>query len=196
MPRTLRDMIFLLGLTVCLGTFDNRLEAEEGTVTESGTAILEKQPDLLRMQIKIFAQDRTLRRALERLKLRLKKVQEEIAKVETKTSLIQVGEAEIASSKTDQQRQMERMIAQQLKQRGEDAKGEKKLKRPIQVAATVTVEWPLKAKSIEELLVESHLLKEQIEKIEFNNADELEQFTPRGTGIAGRIWRRPIWLRR
>jgi uncharacterized protein YggE len=149
-----------------------------GTVTGQGHVDLKRQPDLLRVQVEILGKGKDLTEALARLKERRDAARSRLETLGVGKEAVVFGEPSLGAEKTEQQKQMEAMVARQLR-----ATGARTGARPKQPAPTVVSLWlqfhvPLKASDTEELLLVSHKLQEQIREADLAGLKELEKQAP------------------
>jgi hypothetical protein len=89
---------------------------------------------------------------------------------------IKIGSPRIDETQATYRKQMEMMMAQQMRQRGKKKKAE--LVFPTVVAAQLTAEWPLSGKSVDEILILSHDLSEKIKAADLSGSKKSEKLLP------------------
>lgn len=171
-------LLLSLALVVPISMGTRVMAADEGTVSGAGTVTIKRQPEMMRMQVHLFAQGTSLKSALKLLKERIKTARSEVLALKADADSVKVASPMISTEKSDQQKQLEQMIASQLRQGRGKKKKRKPLKPPVKVSAQLTAEWTLKTKVPEELLLASHDLQTRINKVEFSAGDEVEKLTP------------------
>jgi uncharacterized protein YggE len=134
---------------------------KEGVVSGTGQVVLDRLPDTMRMQVAILSKADTLKEALDSLKERIEAAKAQLASMGVDNDSIEVGGPKIASLKSAQQIQMERMMREQLKRAGRKQPNVP-AKTPVIVSAELKAEWKLSAKTAEELLLASYPLQEKV----------------------------------
>jgi uncharacterized protein YggE len=132
-----------------------------GVVSGSGTVSIERMPEGMRMSIMLTAKGKDLKEALASLKDRTDAAKAQLATLGADKTSVKTESPQLSAGKTNQQRQMEMMMAQRI--RGGGAKKPKKEEKPqVNVSTTLTAQWPLRAKETEELLIAANTLQEKI----------------------------------
>ncbi|HEV3340414.1 MAG TPA: SIMPL domain-containing protein [Pirellulales bacterium] len=149
-------------------------------VSGNGTAVIERQPELLRMEVDVLAKGKDLKDALGKLKQRRKAAEEQLAKLGAEAKSIRFGTPGIAPPENDQQKQMQLMMRQRMMQRrGARRPSEKPAPTPpVAVSMSLTAEWPLKAEEAEPLLIASHDLEEKIKAADLAGRKAAEDLSP------------------
>ncbi|MEX0717601.1 MAG: SIMPL domain-containing protein [Planctomycetaceae bacterium] len=160
MKRALIVAALLFAFSTAARPAAAQLGMTDAMVTGAGAVILERQPELMRLRIDLIAKGDTLEAALAALDDRAAAAKLQVVAFGAGKDSVQVGEARITDSKTDQQKQMEQMLAQRLRQAGRGAPA--KTAETVTVAATLEAEWPLQAKNANELLLAVHPLQKKI----------------------------------
>ncbi|MGE0608409.1 MAG: SIMPL domain-containing protein [Pirellulales bacterium] len=155
---------------------------EDSSVTASGTARLERAPDFLRMHVRISANGKNVREALEKLQARRESVRDKLKDLAVEEDSIEFSEPSINATMSDRQRQMEALMRQRSgktkKKPGDDAP------RPVMLAQTLQAEWKLGSENSEELLVLAHELQEAIKEADVAGAKEAEPLSPEEEELA------------
>src|SRR5439155_24818128 len=123
-------------------------------------------PEGMRMKIVLTAKGKDLKEALATLKDRTDAARAQLATLGADKASIKSETPQLSAGKTNQQRQMEMMMAQRLRGGGGGKKPKKEEKQPVNVSTTLTAQWPLKAKEPEELLVTASVLQDKIKAAE------------------------------
>lgn len=150
--------------SVCLlavFTTSRVLAADEGIVTGNGVAVIKRQPEVMRMQVELSAKGKTAEEALAKLKARREAAEKKLLELGAEKKSIVRGEPRIVAANTDRQRQMEMMVAERMR-----ASGKKPAKKtetePVNISASLSIEWPLNGKTGEELMIATHGLTEKV----------------------------------
>lgn len=164
MPRT-RRLAFVLCFVAAMAAFwsaamtsaaDTPTPPESGAVTGTGSAKLERTPELLRIQFDLSADGKDVKDALTKLRDKEKSTREKLAKLGAVEKAVKVEESRMGVSSPEQQMMMARM------------RGGRPQARPatgpstVQVTATVRAEWKLNARAADEMLVEAQDLTAKI----------------------------------
>ena len=132
-----------------------------GAVTGSGTVTLTRQPNVLRMTLEVTGEGKDVKEALAKLKAQEKAVREKLAGLGAAEGSVKFEDARINAAAAARQAQMEQMIRMRTG-RGGKPPTTGPAQPPVNVAATLTVDWPLKAQSAVDLLVEAHDLQAKV----------------------------------
>ncbi|MEX0700574.1 MAG: SIMPL domain-containing protein [Planctomycetales bacterium] len=142
-----------------LGGLYDGLGAASGTIAATGTVTLERQPEVMRLQVDVMGKGSNPEAALAALDDRIAAARVQLAAFGADKDSIQVDEPRITESKTDRQKQMETMLAQRLRQSGRKKPA---ASEQVAVVATLTAEWKLQAKSSRELLLAVQPLQKKV----------------------------------
>ncbi|HEX4143519.1 MAG TPA: SIMPL domain-containing protein [Pirellulales bacterium] len=152
----------------------NGLASEgEGSVAGTGTEVIKRTPDILRMQLEISAKAKTLGVAIKKLEAHRDAALNQLTKMASDKESTRAGEIQLNSSTSPQQQQMELMIRQRLRQAGKPVK--KDGEKPITVSCTLTAEWKLKGKTAVELLLEAQAIEDNVRGADLAEGDSEEQ---------------------
>ena len=156
------------------------------TVSSSGTAVIERQPELLRMEIDVLAKGKDLKDALGKLKQRRKAAEEQLTKLGADATSVKFGIPRISPPENDQQKQMQMMMRQRMMQRRVARRPTEKpvAAPPVTVSISLTAEWPLKAGDAEPLLIASHELEENIRAADLAGRKAAEELSPEEEELA------------
>lgn len=148
--------------------------AEPGAVTAVGTATLKRAPDLLRVQMQLTGDGKTLKEALEKLATRREACRKKLVSLGAKEDAVTFEEPRLDTG--DPRQQMEQMMRARMNRPGSRPANAPGAAR-VAVAATVKAEWPLAGKSGEELLVVAYDLQEKIKAADLadNKTASLEE---------------------
>ncbi len=148
---------------------------EKGTVSGSGTVILTRLPDLLRMKVDVIAHGKTMKDALASLKDRRQAVQGQLGTLGAARESIVFGPPQVNATVLQARQQMAMMIQARLGNRAK--KSAKKAAAPVVISARLTAEWPLKARDVEGLLVEISQLQESITAADLAGKKDLDKLS-------------------
>jgi hypothetical protein len=147
--------------------------SEAGLVSGTGAVQIERLPEMMRMRVVVTAKGSTLEEALAALKDKTDAAKGQLATLGAAKDSVNVDAPQVAAETNDQRRQMQMMMAQRLRGNRRPPKKEE-TKPPVSLSATVTAEWPLAAKSVEELLVAATALQEKVVAADLAGAKEAD----------------------
>ncbi len=133
---------------------------DAAVISSTGTAKLVKQPDLLRLKIQLVAHADTVEATAAQFADLKTAAQAQLAALGADAPSIAFTPPALTDAKTDQQRQMERMVAQRM--RGGGRKTESESPSKVAMSTTLTAEWVLSADSPEKRLIEIHELQKRV----------------------------------
>jgi uncharacterized protein YggE len=150
-------LVFLLAS--CLAASSGAQGVDNGAVTGVGMATLKHAPDLVRVQIQITGDGKTLKEALAKLAARREACKKKLLAAGAREEAITFEDPRLDTG--DPRQQMEQMMRARMGRAGN---------RPttapgaahVAVAATVKAEWPLAGKSGEDLLIVAYDLQEKV----------------------------------
>jgi uncharacterized protein YggE len=156
-----------------------------GPVTGRGTAELKRMPDIVRVQVEVLAKAKDLKEALALLKDRREAAVLRLTAMGIAKEALAFNDPGLTSEKTDQQRQMEMMVASRLGRRKgkEDGKG-KAAAPPAVVASVLKIDIPFKAADAEDALLKFQALKDKIVAADLSGMKQLKKLTPQEEEIA------------
>jgi hypothetical protein len=137
----------------------------EGAITATGTATLERRPDLVRMQVDLSADGKDAKEALANLRAQEKSAREKLAKIGAAEASIKLEDPHLAApGPNDQRAQMERMIRARagLGGVGNKAPTTGPSQPKVSVSGTLRAEWRLAAQSPDDLLVEANDIQSKV----------------------------------
>lgn len=147
--------------------------AEDAAVIScNGTAKLVKQPDVLRLRIQLVARADTMAETVQRFADLKTAARAQLGALGAEPDSIEFTLPALTDAKTDQQRQMEMMVAQRM--RGSRRKPDAEAKPKVAMSTALTAEWTLKANSPEDRLVEIHELQERITDADLGGVKDRE----------------------
>jgi hypothetical protein len=130
------------------------------------------------MSVMLTAKGKDLKEALASLKDRTDAAKAQLATLGADKTSVKTESPQLSAGKTTQQRQMEMMMANQLRGKGGAKKPKKEDKPPVTVSATLTAQWLLKAKEAEELLIATAALQEKIKAADLAGSKEDSKLSP------------------
>ena len=174
--------IFRVSAMLAIGIFTSLAATpagaeEPGTVIAQGTAVVERPPELLRMQLEIHAKASDLKTALSRLADRRAKAEKVLLELGADKESLKFGTPHVSAEATQRQQQMRMMVLQQLRSRGGKPKEGAETPEPVTLALSVKAEWPLSKTDPNELLLMTHELQKKIKAADLSGKKEVEQPT-------------------
>lgn len=157
---------------------------DKGTVTGQGTVELKRQPEILRVQVEVLAKSKDLKEALAKLKDRRQAVHKQLEKLGVAKDTVVFSEPVLTPEKTDRQRQMEMMIQQRLNRSGKKKDTKAKEPEAVVISATLKAEFPLNAKTPEDVLLIAQDLQDKIKAADLAGLKELKQLSPQEEELA------------
>ena len=133
----------------------------ESSVSGTGLVTLQRQPDLLRMQMEIAADGKTLQEALDKLKAKREAAKAKLQAMGVADAALEVGQPTIGSIGNDRRSQMERMVRMRMNNGNRPAP----TSQPgpsVSVSLSLKAEWPLTGKSGDQLLLAAYDLQEKV----------------------------------
>ncbi len=162
-----------------------QLSSEEG-IHGMGEVVLERKPELLRLQVNLLAKGKDLPEAIAKLKTRRTKVEKQLETLGAAKASVKFGDIELDEGQDDQQQQMAMMMRQRMAQkRGGKRPTEKDVSvKPVKVMLNMTAEWPLKDADSAEMLIASKKLQDAIKAADLGGMKESEEPTPEEAELA------------
>ena len=156
------------------------------SVSGSGTAIIERPAETLRVEIDLLAKGKDLKDALGILKQRRKAAEEQLAKLGADAKSVRFGAPQISAPDNDQQRQMQMMIRSRMMQRrgGRRPADKAAVKPPVTVTMSLIAQWPLKPAEPEGMLLAAHDLEEKIKEADLAGRKAAEELSPEEAELA------------
>lgn len=155
-----------------------------GTVTGRGTAELKRQPELLRVQVEIFAKGKDIKEALARLRERKESARRNLESIGFPAVGIEFGDPSIGAEPNERRRQMQMMVLRQMRNQGKKGTAKPKEAPPVLVVAPLKAELRLTAASAEELLALAHGLEERIRAADLGGLRDIKQVTAQDEELA------------
>jgi uncharacterized protein YggE len=159
--------------------------AGQSTISASGNAVIKRLPSLIRVTVPLSGKGKTVEEALTKLKERREAASDGVQKLKADKKDIKFGNPAVANAQANRQRQMEMLVAQRMGQ-GKKPKG-LQVPESVTVGCTMTVEWPLAAKTAEEMIVEAHALKQKIKAAELTGKKDAEKLSPEEEELAAEM---------
>jgi uncharacterized protein YggE len=149
------------------------------TVVGRGLFELKKQPEMLRVQVEVFAKGKDLKEALAKLRLRRLATQKFLESIGAASNSIEFTEAAVNPEKADRQRRIGMMMMRmRAQQGGKPTKEKPKEAPPILVISNLKAEIKLPAGDAEELLLATHSLEQKIKAADIAGTKDIQQLTP------------------
>ncbi len=157
-----------------------------GTVAGNGTAVIERQPEVLRLQVDVYAKGKDLKDTLAKLKKQRLAVQKQLDELGAESKSVRFEQTRFSTLETDEQKQMRMMVMQRMRQPGKRAAKKREIKPPVVLAVPLSAEWPLPAGKgdADELMVVSHELEEQIKAADLAGLKAAQELTPEEQELA------------
>jgi uncharacterized protein YggE len=149
--------------------------AGANTISASGTAVVKRLPTTIRVIVPLSVKGKSMEEAMTKLKAERENASAKVQKFKADKKDIKFSSPSPASTQNNRQRQMEMMIAQRMNQ---NKKKSAPATESVTLACTMTVEWPLAGKTAEDIILESHALKQKIKAAELTGKKEAEKLTP------------------
>jgi uncharacterized protein YggE len=156
-----------------------------GPVTGRGTAELKRMPEIVRVQVEVLAKGKDLKEALALLKDRREAAVLRLTAMGIAKKALTFKEPGLSSDKTDQQRQMEKMVAARLgRRKGKEQGKGKPATPPTVVSSVLKVDIPFKAADAEDALLKFQALKDKIVAADLSGLKQLKKLTPQEEELA------------
>jgi uncharacterized protein YggE len=143
-----------------------------GSVAGTGTAELQRLPEIMKLRIVITSKGRDVTEALTGLKDRVTAAKTQLATLGADKDKISTDEPQIAAENNDRRRQMEMMMAQRMRGGRRLAAKKEEVKPPVSVSTTLSAQWPLKGTASEQLLISTTALQEKIKAADLSGMKE------------------------
>jgi uncharacterized protein YggE len=160
MRLEVRASLIVLAVALACGAGAQANDGGGGAVTAYGSATLKRAPDLLRVQIQLNGEGKTLKEALEKLATRREACRKKLVSLGAKEEAVSFEDPRIDTGDPRQQ-QMEQMMRARMNRPGSRPTAAGGAGR-VTVASIAKAEWPLAGKSGEELLVVAYDLQEKL----------------------------------
>lgn len=147
------------------------------SIASSGTARIERQAEVLRMQIEIIGKDKDVEQAVAKLKERKDAALKKLTDLGATPETIKFASMSIGSGGSNSQADMQRMVL--MRMRGASQPDPSKLAAlPKTASLTVTAEWPLKGEAPEDVVLYAHQLQEKIKEADVAGGKDAAPLTP------------------
>ena len=174
-----------LGFMVLLSESTFAQISVESGVHGSGSVVLERPAERMRMQIDLLAKSKNLADAITKLKSQKAKVEKQLDSLGATKESIKFGEVRLDESQDDEQRQMQMMMRQRMSQRRGKRHAEKESQgKPVKLTLRLTAEWSLKSKDAIGLLLETQKLHEAIKAADLAGLKESQEPTAEEAEVA------------
>ena len=148
--------------------------AGTGTVSATGTVLLKRKPDILRLKVDVIAHGKTMKEALASMKDRRDATRLQLGKLGATKESVVFNDPQINLTLLAARAQMAMMIQARMAG-GRAKKAGKKAAPPVVISSHLTAEWPLKGKDTESLLLEINQLQETINAADLAGKKDLEK---------------------
>jgi hypothetical protein len=145
-------------------------------VDGTGDAVIERAPETLRLTMQLMAKNMQMKPCLAQLKERCETAKTALVARGASKDSIKIGAPHVDDTQAAYRKQMEMMMAQQMRQRGKKKKAE--VVFPTVLVAQLTADWPLAGKSADEILILSHDLTEKIRAADLSGSKKSEKLLP------------------
>ncbi len=156
-----------------------------GAVVGQGSARIERVPELLRVQVALSGQGKSIKEALADLRNRQKEARAKLQQLGAQETSVKFSEPAVSTASNDGDQRMRRMFRESVRSKlGSRGVEKLKLPEPRVVSATLTAEWPLKFEGAEDLLVVAHELQEKIQAADVAGAGKSKAASPEEQELA------------
>ena len=176
-----RHLLTVPVLALAATAFASAQVPPEGSVSGTGTAVLKRPPEVLRVHVELTAKGKDLKEALAKLAERREAARLQLAGLGAVKESIKFGETALTSEKTDRQRQMEMMVRERVRSGGK--KPAKPQAEPVVVGATLKADWALAAGEPEALMLTAHALQEKVKAADLAGLKDMK-LTPQEEELA------------
>lgn len=155
-------------------------EPARETVAATGLATVEREPASIRLYVELFGRGATLEEALKNLKDRREAATSQLETMHADMKTVTFSPPTLTNMQSEQRQQMERMIRQRL------GRAAKKLEMPksVTASATLTADWPLEVKTVEERMLLAKQLEEKVRAADLAGAKGLQERSPEEEELA------------
>jgi uncharacterized protein YggE len=160
--------------------------AGQNTISATGASVINRLPTSLRVIVPLSGKGKTIEEAMAKLKELRETASAQVQKLKADKKDIKFSNPAVSNAQSNRQRQMESLVAQRM---GQGKKTPKGLQAPesVTLGCTMTVEWPIAAKTPDEILLESQALKQKIKAAELSGKKEAEKLTPEEEEMAAEM---------
>ena len=152
-------------------------------LSATGTATVQQKPTRMRMYIQLFGKAKTLEEALAKLKERREAAVLQLESLKADKQSVVFDGPTVSSAQAAQKRQIEAMVMEQMRARGKKPKG-LQVPQTVTVTGSLTAEWPLEAKSQEQLLLLAQGIEEKIKAADLSGSQEVQKLSPEEEELA------------
>jgi uncharacterized protein YggE len=152
-------------------------------ITGTGMASVKRQPTILRMHLVLTAKGKTAEEAVAVLKARRQTAIAELVKLGADKKSIQPGSLSVSATENRRRQQLQAMIRQRMRQGGAAGKTPK-IPESVNVAATLTADWPITVKDPEELFLTVQDLQRKVKTAKLGTGKEAEKLSPEEEELA------------
>src|SRR5687768_6507738 len=114
MHRFITALLMVLGCWLGLPIPMLAQQADPGTIEAAGMSVVERQPEVMRLQIEVLGKGKDLKAALEALAARREEAEKQLADLGVLEGSVSFGPPKLSAGDNQQQRQMEMMVRQQM----------------------------------------------------------------------------------
>lgn len=151
---------------------------DDGAVVGSGSVVVKRDAQFLRVQVEVLARGKDLKEALARLKQRKEAARTQLVALGAARDAAEFGDVAVSAEAENQQANMERLLRERIRN-GTKKPAEKEEGPPVTVSVPLKVDLPLKADGPEELLLASQALQEKIRAADLGGLKEVAKGTPK-----------------
>lgn len=149
------------------------------SVSVMGTSTVKCLPETIRIIITVQAKEKTVDEALKKLNAEKTAAVEKLQKLGFTKERLTFESMTLDQTQENRQRQMEAMVAGRMRQPGAKPSASSE---SVAIKTLLSAEWPLKAKTLEEILKEDFELKQKIKAADLT--PEKEAMTPEEEELA------------
>jgi len=144
-------------------------------VQGTGTATLERMPEVLRLHVQLSGKGKSLKEALAALKDRREAVKAVLPTLGAAVDSIKFDDPQV--TRGEEQQKMNEMLAQRMGRTKRATPGEAAA-LPTTATADLTADWPIQAADIEQLLAKAFELQEKIKAADLGGTKEAAKLSP------------------
>lgn len=150
-------------------------------MTGVGSVEITRQPNTLLMTLTLRGRGPDVIKSLESLNARKEKALDKLNQLGANEDTIEFGEPTLSSGMSQQQQQMQQMLRQHMRASGRD---EVEVPDVLTVSRQLSAEWPLSAKTSDELLIQVVALTKKIREADVAGSKEADELTPEEQELA------------
>jgi uncharacterized protein YggE len=156
----------------------------DSAVTATGVGELSRLPERMRLKIVVSAKGKDTAEALAQLKDRLTAAKAQLGMLGADKASISADEPQPTPEDPNRRRQIEMLMAQRMRGGRRPTAKKEETKPPVSLSATLSAEWPLQAKSGDELLVSTAALQDKIKAADLAGLKEQSKLSPEEQELA------------